>query len=98
MKQIRFRLPFAACGLIFIAIGHFTTEVPAALVTVRLGTGQAPTDTGGRLPQAWVAPANKASQLDGRLDEEVWSAARPVVLVTALVATNPGESHLEEKT
>jgi len=80
MRPTELRLAFASCSLILLTSGHLTTAVPAAMVTVRLGTGLSPTDTDGRLPQTWVAPTNKPPQIDGRLDEEVWSAARPVVL------------------
>lgn len=52
----------------------------AAVVTKRLGTGLPPSPTTGRLPEAWVAPAREAPAIDGKLDDEVWSATRPIVL------------------
>ena len=51
-----------------------------AAVTVRLGTGRTATGTTNGLAKAWVAPANAAPTLDGRIDEACWSAPRPIVL------------------
>jgi hypothetical protein len=45
-----------------------------------LGTGLSPSASEERLPEAWVAPAKEPPKLDGRLDDDVWSAAEPIVL------------------
>ena len=52
----------------------------ADVVTKRLGTGLPPSGTAGVLPQTWVTPVNQAPRVDGKLDEDLWSAARPIVL------------------
>jgi hypothetical protein len=51
-----------------------------AAVTVRLGTGRSATGTTNGLAKTWVAPANAAPTLDGRIDEACWSAPRPIEL------------------
>lgn len=52
----------------------------AAVVTKRLGTGLPASRSAGILPQARVAPVERAPQIDGKLDEEGWRAASPIVL------------------
>jgi len=52
----------------------------AAVVTRRLGTGLPPAPAGAKLPEAWVAPADKVPVIDGKLDEAAWSKTRPVLL------------------
>ncbi|MFO8013535.1 MAG: sugar-binding protein [Phycisphaerae bacterium] len=66
----------AACGLLLVQVAC------AEVVTVRLATGLPPTPAAGRLPEAWVAPAERAPTVDGRLDDPAWAATRPVVLGT----------------
>jgi len=52
----------------------------AGVATLRLSTGLPPSSTPNGLSQAWVAPVETPPNLDGRLDEPAWAAARPVVL------------------
>jgi len=63
-----------ACTLLLGALAD------GAVVTRRLGTGLPPSPTGGKLPEAWVAPAGEAPVIDGKLDERAWSETRPVLL------------------
>jgi len=64
----------ATCAVVISATAD------ADVVTRRLGTGLPPSPGSGRLPQAWVAPAEKAPRIDGKLDDPAWSQTRPVVL------------------
>jgi hypothetical protein len=62
-------------------VGTFLAHAAAAdVATVRLATGLPPSPSGGRLPEAWVAPVEQGPTIDGRLDDTAWTAARPVVL------------------
>jgi len=82
-KSLR-RLAGAAGGLLLatvvVAGTAVETTVDAAVVTRRLGTGLPPSPTAARLPEAWVAPAESAPKIDGKLDDSAWSKTRPVVL------------------
>lgn len=55
-------------------------DADAATVTRRLSTGLAAAEADDGLPQAWVVRAESAPAIDGRLDEAVWKATRPVSL------------------
>ena len=80
MKLSRLRCA-ASAGMAVAALGAMCVGSAAgAVVTKRLGTGLPPAAAAGALPQAWVAPVQKAPQLDGRLDEPVWKGAEPVLL------------------
>ena len=59
-----------------LCVGSAAAEV----VSKRLATGLPPSPTAGHLPEAWVSAATDAPKLDGRLDDQVWTAARPIVL------------------
>jgi len=63
----------------------------AAVVSQRLSTGLPPSPTRTQLPEAWVTPAKEAPQLDGRLDDDAWTAAPPIVLgkLDSIGATGP---------
>jgi hypothetical protein len=52
----------------------------AEVVTTRLATGLPPTPAAGRIPEAWVASAEQAPTVDGRMHDAAWAATRPVVL------------------
>jgi len=68
-----------ASGLLALLAGA-SDPAGAAVATRRLSTGLPPSRSSGSVPEAWVAPADAAPVLDGRLDENVWKTAPPLVL------------------
>jgi len=67
-----------ACGSAVAIVILAARAAHASVATARLGTGLA--DSGNGLPEVWVAPVTTAPEIDGQLDDDVWSAARSIVL------------------
>ena len=69
-------------GLSMALVIRLAVPMPgqAAVATKRLGTGLTGTATDDGLPQAWVAPVDVAPVIDGQLDDETWSHAKPIML------------------
>jgi hypothetical protein len=74
------RSPLCLGGLVLPAVLLMAATAGAAVVTKRLSTGLPSPQASDDLPQAWVAPGKQSPTIDGRLDEKVWEATRPVVL------------------
>jgi len=76
------RQVLCATFLASIAVAPWSLAQPteAAVVTRRLGTGLPSSGSAGELPQTWVAPADEAPQVDGKLDEAAWELPRPILL------------------
>ncbi len=69
------------CPRLCLAVLSFVAApVTPAAITVRLGTGLRPRAADDGLPEAWVAPAAAAPDVDGRLDDPAWAAVQPIVL------------------
>jgi hypothetical protein len=72
-------LPMAlTAGLLLPAIAADTST--AAVATRRLSTGLPPSRSSGSVPEAWVAAADAVPVVDGKLDDNAWSTAPPIVL------------------
>lgn len=66
------------CGIAAVTVMLLTATAQSSVVTIRLGTGLVGSRKG--LPEAWVAPATTAPKIDGQLDDDAWSVAKPIVL------------------
>ncbi len=72
-------LPVALmAGLLLPAIGADSST--AAVATRRLSTGLPPSRSSGSVPEAWVAAADAVPVVNGKLDDNAWSTAPPIVL------------------